>query len=380
MLIPAGQAQGIDPRTQPGQERGHQRQRAQRHDRDGRHRPQRQLPEDAGIDQEQTRQREEDRQPGEEDGPAGGRGRRRDREPGIGAPDQLLPETVDDEQRVVDADAEPDHGGDVRDEQVELGECRRRAEHAEGDDHPGHRQHQRQTGRDHGARGDQQDQERDRKPQPLRPREILLLLGDQLGDQRRATGDVDANLVRRRRRGRLGQPRSQRLPVRVGPAQPDDRRGDMTLFGDQTLGARIERRDDADDAGELLHAIERRTDDGLECEIGRDEALRFEDDEILLGEWLVEPRCQDLLRAIGVGGENIERGARDRRLKARHQERAADDDDDPDGDDEPVVARHGRAEPGKRRASREETPGDWGLGTPKGLDRGPGPQAEGDPA
>ena len=105
-------------------------------------------------------------------------------QPGIGAPDQLLPETVDDEQRVVDTDAEPDHGGDVRDEQVELGECRRRAEHAEGDDHPGHRQHQRQTGRDHGARGDQEDQERDWKSQPLRPREILLLLGDELGDQR----------------------------------------------------------------------------------------------------------------------------------------------------------------------------------------------------
>ena len=129
----------------------------------------------------------------------------------------------------------------------------------------------------------------------------------------------------------------------------------MTLFGDQTLGARIERRDDADDAGELLHTIERRTDDGLEGEIGRDEALRFEDDEILLGEWLVEPRCQDLLRAIGVGGEDIERGTRDRRLKTRHQNRAADHDDDPDGDDEPVVTRHGRAEPGERRAFGKET-------------------------
>src|SRR5215207_8482588 len=102
----------------------------------------------------------------------------------------------------------------------------------------------------------------------------------------------------------------------------------MTLFGDQTLGARIERRDDTDDAGELLYTIERRTDDGLEGEIGRDEALRFEDHEVLLGEWLVEPGCQDLLRAIGVGGEDIDWGPRDRRLKAWHQDRAADDDND----------------------------------------------------
>ena len=115
----------------------------------------------------------------------------------------------------------------------------------------------------------------------------------------------------------------------------------MTLFGDQNLGGRrVDRRDDADDAGELLHTIERRIDDGLECGIGRDEALRFEDDEILLGEWLVESRCQDLLRAIGIGGENIEWGARDRRLKTRHQNRATDDDGDPDGDDDSVVARH----------------------------------------
>ena len=136
----------------------------------------------------------------------------------------------------------------------------------------------------------------------------------------------------------------------------------MTFFGDQPLGPGIERPDDADDAGQLLDTIERRADDGLECEIGRDEALRFEDDQILLGEWLVEARAEDLLRAVGIRGENIERRPRDRRLKARHQDRAADHDDDPDGDHEPVVARHGRAEPGECRAFGKGTPGDWGLG------------------
>lgn len=40
-------------------------------------------------------------------------------------------------------------------------------------------------------------------------------------------------------------------------------------------------------------------------------------------------------------------------MKPRHQDRAADDDDDPDGNDEPVVARHGLAEPGERRAFGE---------------------------
>ena len=102
--------------------------------------------------------------------------------------------------------------------------------------------------------------------------------------------------------------------------------------------------------GSLLHTIECRADHGLKREIGRNEALRFEDDQILLGEWLVETRSEDLLRLIGIGGDNIERGSGDRRLEARHQERAPDHDDDPDSNHEPVVAHHGRAEPGKRRA------------------------------
>ena len=99
--------------------------------------------EDAGVD---PRQREEDRQPGEEDGSAGRRGRR-DREPGIGSPRQLLPETVDDEQRVVDADAKSDHGSDVRDEQAASVTTPSTPKVTMTP----HRQHQRQTGRDHGA-------------------------------------------------------------------------------------------------------------------------------------------------------------------------------------------------------------------------------------
>jgi hypothetical protein len=43
-------------------------------------------------------------------------------------------------------------------------------------------------------------------------------------------------------------------------------------------------------------------------------------------------------------------------LKTRHQNRAADYDDDPDADDEPVVARHGRAESAEPRAFGERGP------------------------
>jgi hypothetical protein len=157
------------------------------------------------------------------------------------------------------------------------------------------------------------------------------------------------------------------LPVCVRPAQSDDCRGDMTFFGNQTLGARIERCDDVDDAGKLLHTIKRRADDGLKGKVGRDEALRFEDDQILLGEWLGETRSEDLLRPVGFGAENIERRPRDRRLKARHEDRARDHHDDPDSNYEPVVTCHSRAEPGKRRAFGERGPRMTGVQGPGGT-------------
>ena len=125
----------------------------------------------------------------------------------------------------------------------------------------------------------------------------------------------------------------------------------MAFFGNQTLAPRVERRDHTDDAGELLHAGERRADDSLKRLISGNRGLRLENNEILLGKWLVEASCEDLLGAIGVGAENIERGAGDRRLKAWYQKRACNQRDNPDRDDEPVKARQHDAKPVERGES-----------------------------
>ncbi|CAA9546538.1 MAG: hypothetical protein AVDCRST_MAG59-1349 [uncultured Thermomicrobiales bacterium] len=333
---PPGQPEPFDPGADPGEDRRHQRHR--------RHRPGRQFAEDPGVDHQEAGQREEYGGARDEDRPAGGRHRRRHRRRRVGRPRQLLPEAGDDEEGVVDADADPDHRRDVRHEQVELGERGGRSQEAEGDDHPGQRQQQRQPGGDDRAGGDEQDRQRQRQPELLGPGQVLPLLLDQVGDQGRAAGDVDADPRRRPRDGRLGDPGGDRLPFGVGAADGGERRGDAAVGGDQPLDAGVERADDADHPRHCLDRVERGGDDLLVGGLLGDQGLRFEDDQDLLGRGLVEPGVEDLLGPLGVGAGDAERGAGQVRLEPGQEDRADGDGNQPGRDGQAVAARQERAE------------------------------------
>ena len=142
-------------------------------DQDGRQdaecRPDPELRHEVEPEEGETRDRDRNRQAGEEHGPAGGRtclGCRVDwGEPFV----QRLSEAGDDEQRVVDADTEPDHRDEQRRNRVDLGQ----AGQDEQEQERRHQRHQRQRDRDEHrherAEDDEQhDQRREQAEQFLR--------------------------------------------------------------------------------------------------------------------------------------------------------------------------------------------------------------------
>ena len=140
--------------------------------------------------EEHAEQRDDDRRAGEHDRTAGGVHRDADRLADVVPRVQLLAVAGDDEQRVVDADAEADHDADERREVGDLedvaGDDHRRAAEADA----GERGADRQAHRQHRAEGDDEDDDGEREAEQLGRR--LLELGEEVA----AELDAHALLLR----------------------------------------------------------------------------------------------------------------------------------------------------------------------------------------
>ena len=219
-LLPALEAERVHARAEHGE---HGRQHGQRHER------RRERHQHAAVaHREQEPQVEHDQRAhggrhgdgAEQHGPAGGPHRPLQRLGGVDPLGQLLAEARDDEQRVVDREAEPGAGDQVD------GEHRHRLDlvhepHPDegGDDRRAAHQHREQGG-DHAAEDDERQQEEQREGEHLGAREVLLDLLADLGEGELAAAGGHARLAlharlellgeRRRRRPRCGRWRAGR--------------------------------------------------------------------------------------------------------------------------------------------------------------------------
>ncbi len=139
---------------------------------------------------------------------------------------QLLAEAVDDEQRIVDAQAQPQGRGEVEREDAHVGDRGEHAQHGQGADHGiDADEHRQQPGHDRAEDGDEQQQGH-RDGQGFGDREVLLHLRGQVGDRLRDPAGLDRHALRRgRREGGLERGDALAVVVLVALDVRDDERG-----------------------------------------------------------------------------------------------------------------------------------------------------------
>ena len=221
------------------------------------------------LEQQQAGQADGDGHAAECDGLAGGRHGAFDGVPDGSSAPQLLAESTDDEQGVIDREGETQHRRDIQDEDAHLdllgddvdqGEARgdRESRHEQG--HPGRH--------DRGEDEDEHDGD-DRQGDDLRLLEILLGLRRGVLRDRPVTGQLDRVASGRLDRGPDGVDHLD--GVLVGQVQLDDEVGGIAALADETRVARLGMADDADHIRNGREAGGRGRDGGLEsrgCRIG----------------------------------------------------------------------------------------------------------------
>jgi hypothetical protein len=208
-----------------------------RHQRDAGH-PQRQQGDDHGA-------------AGEHDGAARGRHRPGDRLVPLDAVAQLVAMLGHQEQRVVDADAQADHGRQRRPDRGDVQEVAEQADEAERGGQAEHRGDDGLAHRHQAAEGEGQDQHGGEQA------DDLAALGRRLGQdaaQVAADGDLDARLPRG---GGGGEDRAGELlgDVAVGDVEQDGREGGLGVLAHQSrggVGERVRRRGDVWRLGQRL--------------------------------------------------------------------------------------------------------------------------------
>jgi hypothetical protein len=171
---PARGRQRVHPRAERRQDRGEDRQRHEARDQRGQHATDPHAVQEPQREDEQRRHRRGDRQRAEEHGSAGGGERALQRGPRPVAERELFAEARQDEQAVVDRQAEAHARHEVEREDRQAGHTLVDAAHEqEGreDREPAHQR--RQQRRDEAAEDPQREQEEDREGQHLRLGEVL---------------------------------------------------------------------------------------------------------------------------------------------------------------------------------------------------------------
>ena len=162
-------AAGHDAVAEQGDQGGQQGGRGQDRDGDDGHRPERHRAQRLVVDHPEAGQRDDHGQARE-----GDREARRSRAPGRGPSGSrparaLLAVAGEDEERVVDGDADADHRGHVGDEDRGLHLQRDEVDQRAGDDHADEAERERQRGGGERAEDDEQDQGDDREAARPRP-------------------------------------------------------------------------------------------------------------------------------------------------------------------------------------------------------------------
>jgi hypothetical protein len=329
-------------RSEHGQEDRLERQR--RNDRDERH----EQPGDAhraderNRDQQEQAEADRDGRPGEDHRSARGRHRARDRlvppEPAA----ELLTEAVDDEQRVVDREAEPDQGDEVRDVRrglEQLGDAEDRGQRA------GDRARREQEGdrhRERRAEEDEQNEERDRHRDQLAPPAV--------GAEDRPEVVLDRGLAGDE--GLLSacgaQPPPEVVRVRGRVVQVEPRRD--VAVEDPAAAAELSRLAGRNGLG---------SDGESACQTPSQDRLgglprAEDDDERPLGALVEVPREQRP-RALGLGARHAERGRQQPRQPGRGGD-AHGEDGRPAREDGEAAAQDGGRPALVHHAQRTSTP------------------------
>ncbi len=157
----------VDAGADEREQRREQRDRRGDCDRDGGRSAPREPGEEAEPHEQQAEQRDHHGDSCEDDRTAGGAHRFVDRVEHARTSRERSPVARDDEQRVVDADADADHRGDLAGEVRSVDECRPEGDCRERDEDAGDRGCDRQSHRDHGAERQQQDHDRSEEADDL---------------------------------------------------------------------------------------------------------------------------------------------------------------------------------------------------------------------
>lgn len=168
-------------------------------------------PQEVLREEQHRRKGHRDGEGGEEDRASGGAQGGADRRERFGAAGEFLAEAADDEQGVVDGEAEAEGGGEVHREDRHVGELGQAAQHRvraeDGDDADA----ERQQGGDRAAEDHHQQHEGDRQGDHLGAQQVLLDGGLHFVPHR--DRPADAHLHRAVRAPELGRDAVQDLPI-----------------------------------------------------------------------------------------------------------------------------------------------------------------------
>ena len=210
------QAQPVDLRSDEPEHGRQQRHRRQHHDKHRGHGPDRKAAEKPEVHHEQAEERDDHRATGEDHRAPGGGDRRYDGSPRLEPRVQRGAVAGDDEEHVVDPDADADHRGHLRREVGHLEQVGQERDQAQADAEADDRDEDRQAHGQQRAEADEQDQRRNQEADALGA-ELGLL-----GTVERETGQLDLEV----------------RPIEL-PAQCDERLGvGFLVVGDGLVEAK----------------------------------------------------------------------------------------------------------------------------------------------
>jgi hypothetical protein len=243
-------------------------------------------------------------------------------------PVQLLAEAVDDQQRVVDRDPEPDQLDQVRDVGRHRQPVRKEVDEAErAHDRAGGEQ-ERDRHRPRQPEHQQQDPERNRdRDQELALPQVLVEDRVQVVLDRSLAGHVGRHPVAPRE----GAQDTVRVALRVGDAQ---RRDDVAV---QHMGATRREREWTPRRHLLGRASHRRLQPATQCRIGRVGNLQDDRERAVAAVAVVV--LEDRAGPLGVGARHRE-GVREQRRELPVRVAAGEQDGEPHGYDEPAVTQY----------------------------------------
>ena len=215
-------AAAVDPLAQTRQHRREQRQRRGEHHRHGEPDADRDGAKRRDRDERERQQRGDHGEAAHEDRLA--RGRHRDRRRvARGQPrGERGAEADDDEERVVDAERDREHHREVHRPDRDVGELPEDEQRPARPEQAGHREQQRQAGRDERAEREHQQHERQRPGEQLGLEHRRLVLGVEVRPHRGGSGEADGDAVRRTgaRGGTSAVPAASTISSGLPPARP----------------------------------------------------------------------------------------------------------------------------------------------------------------